>query len=213
MASLSFPPSTPPASLHQLPRYFFPTLSSCESAVSRPYPFRCLLLLSQSVLMSHLTAPMPSQTGHQAQKPKPYLHDIPRPAHPLTPPDTDYETHPSQAPAPNTSGLETEPLPPQLPPILDSPHASPYGTLHRKKPSVTYVHSSLREARERVVQRGLKWLVVVVPPASFATEHGHLGHTLSSGPSRRLSNGLLMPLYPTVSSLCHTSKQLTHPRV
>ncbi|EJF61240.1 hypothetical protein DICSQDRAFT_86763 [Dichomitus squalens LYAD-421 SS1] len=147
--------------------------------------------------MSHLTAPMPHQ-GPQA--PKPYLYDLPRPAHPLTPPDTDYETPSNQVPpAPNMTGLEMDPLP-HMPSGLDSPYASPYGSLHRKKPSVTYVHSGLREARERVVQRGLRWLVVVVPPASFAREHGHLGHTLSSGPSRRLSNGLLMPLYPSLSS-------------
>ncbi|OSD04256.1 hypothetical protein PYCCODRAFT_1387140 [Trametes coccinea BRFM310] len=144
--------------------------------------------------MSHLTAPMP--TGHNA--PKPYLFDLPRPAHPLTPPDTEYETLSHQAqPAQNMAGLETEPfLPPQAPSVIDSP----YSTLHRKRPSVTYLNSGLRESRERTVQRGLKWLVVVLPPVSFTREHGHLGHTLSSGPTRRLSSGILMPLYPTLNS-------------
>ncbi|KAI0677627.1 hypothetical protein C8Q78DRAFT_1003590 [Trametes maxima] len=145
--------------------------------------------------MSHLTAPMP--TGHRISKPHNVL-DFPRPAHPLTPPDTDYETLSHQAlPVQNLAGLETEPLPPhQSSSVTDSP----FSTLHRKRPSVTYVNSTLRESRERVIHRGLKWLVVVVPPVSFTREHGHLGHTLSSGPSRRLSNGLLMPLYPTLSS-------------
>ncbi|KAH9853467.1 hypothetical protein C2E23DRAFT_884648 [Lenzites betulinus] len=145
--------------------------------------------------MSHLTAPMPS--GHQTHKP--YLFDFPRPAHPLTPPDTDYET-PSHhaAPAQNAIGLETDPFPP--PPHPPSMTDSPFATLHRKKSSVTYVNSGIRDARERVVQRGIKWLVVVLPPVSFTREHGHLGHTLSSGPTRRLSNGLLMPLYPTLNS-------------
>ncbi|KAI9063240.1 hypothetical protein FKP32DRAFT_1572561 [Trametes sanguinea] len=144
--------------------------------------------------MSHLTAPMP--TGHNA--PKPYVFDLPRPAHPLTPPDTEYETLSHQAqPAQNMAGLESEPfLPPQAPSVLDSP----YSTLHRKRPSVTYLNSGLRESRERTVQRGLKWLVVVLPPVSFTREHGHLGHTLSSGPTRRLSSGILMPLYPTLNS-------------
>lgn len=151
--------------------------------------------------MSHLTAPMPPQAGHHLPQ-KPYLFDLPRPAHPLTPPDTDYETLHQALPAQNTTGLETEPLLPQMhPSMLDSPYASPYATLHRKRPSVSYVNSSIREARERVVQRGLKWLVVVIPPVSFTREHGHLGHTLSSGPSRRLSSGILMPLYPTVSGV------------
>ncbi len=141
---------------------------------------------------------MPPQAGSH-HHPKPYLFDLPRPVHPLTPPDTDYETPSNQAlPTQNLNGLEAELLPPHLS-TLDSPYATPYSTLHRKKPSVTYVNSGLRESRERVVQRGLKWLVVVIPPVSFSREHGHLGHTLSSGPSRRLSNGILLPLYPTVS--------------
>ncbi|KAI0771633.1 hypothetical protein BD413DRAFT_550056 [Trametes elegans] len=145
--------------------------------------------------MSHLTAPMPS--GHRAQRS--YLVDFPRPAHPLTPPDTDYEALAQQAPPPaqTMAGLETESFPPQQPPsTLDSPFASH----HRKRPSFTYLNTGPREARDRVVQRGLRWLVVVIPPLSFAREHGHLGHTLSSGPTRRLSSGLLMPLYPTLNS-------------
>ncbi|KAJ7507846.1 hypothetical protein B0H11DRAFT_2218656 [Mycena galericulata] len=31
-----------------------------------------------------------------------------------------------------------------------------------------------------------------------ASDHGHLGHTLASGPRHRLSQGLLMPLFPTM---------------
>ena len=154
--------------------------------------------------MSHLTAPMPPNLGHRHHNAhKPVLFDLPRPAHPLTPPDTDYETLSHQAPLPvqNSTGPEPEPLHPQFPSSMtDSPFASPYNTLHRKRPSVTYVHSGIREARDRVVQRSLKWLVVVLPPVSLSKEHGHLGHTLSSGPSRRLPHGLLMPLFPTVST-------------
>ncbi|KAL1946795.1 hypothetical protein VTO73DRAFT_14899 [Trametes versicolor] len=146
--------------------------------------------------MSHLTAPMPS--GHHAYKS--HLYDLPRPVHPLTPPDTDFETLSQQvAPAQNMAGLETDPFPPQHqhhPSMADSP----FSGLHRKRPSVSYVNSGIRDSRERVVQRGIKWLVVVLPPVSFAREHGHLGHTLSSGPTRRLSNGLLMPLFPTLNS-------------
>ena len=157
--------------------------------------------------MSHLTAPMPPSLGHHHSNAyhKPTILDLPRPTHPLTPPDTDYETLSHQVPpAQNSTGLETELLPARdFPPPMNDPYPSPYSTLHRKRPSVTYVHSGIREARERVVQRGLKWLVVVIPPVSFSKEHGHLGHTLSSGPSRRLSNGLLMPLFPTVSTTSH----------
>jgi hypothetical protein len=37
-----------------------------------------------------------------------------------------------------------------------------------------------------------------LPPPSLPHDHGHLGHTLSTGPRHRLSQGLLMPLFPTV---------------
>jgi hypothetical protein len=61
-----------------------------------------------------------------------------------------------------------------------------------------YHNSGLRESRERTVQRSSRSFVVVLPPPSLPQDHGHLGHTLSSGPRHRLSQGLLMPLFPTV---------------
>ncbi|KAI0832426.1 hypothetical protein BC628DRAFT_1346585 [Trametes gibbosa] len=158
--------------------------------------------------MSHLTAPMPS--GHQTHKP--YRFDFPRPAHPLTPPDTDYETPSHHAPpAQNAIGLETEPFAHQHHPSMTD---SSFAPLHKKRPSVTYVNSGIRDSRERVVQRGIKWLVVVLPPVSFTREHGHLGHTLSSGPTRRLSNGLLMALYPTLNSqLSAIAREFSFPSI
>jgi hypothetical protein len=39
---------------------------------------------------------------------------------------------------------------------------------------------------------------MVIPPARILEEYGQLGHTLSTGPSHRLSHGLLMPLFPSV---------------
>jgi len=52
---------------------------------------------------------------------------------------------------------------------------------------------------ERSRQRTSRWLVLVLPPSFIAQSQGALGHTLSSGPSTRLSQGLLLPLYPTVN--------------
>lgn len=53
--------------------------------------------------------------------------------------------------------------------------------------------------REHSRKRASRWLVLVLPP-SFITESQRMfGHTLSSGPSSRLSQGLLVPLYPTVN--------------
>ena len=141
--------------------------------------------------MSHLLS-------HPHPAHRPYLFDLPRPAHPITPPDTDNEfPGPAQ-------------LPSQTRVAEDSEHHAPYASiaspdtflpLHRKQPSLPYVNSSLRESRERTIHRGLKWLVIVVPPVSFSREHGAFGHTLSSGSTDRLAQGILMPLHPTVCIL------------
>ncbi len=135
--------------------------------------------------MSHLTA-------NPFQK----HFEFPRPG-PLTPPDTESEypnQSAAQAHAPSMGlGIDFEPAP--------MPHRSTTPATEvplRKLSSVTYLHSGPREARERVVQRGIRWLVVVVPPGSFGQEHGHFGNTLSVGSPDRLSQGLLMPLFPTV---------------
>ena len=138
--------------------------------------------------MSHLTA-------NPFQK----HYEFPRSAPLLTPPDTEPE-YSTQLPAPGPSaGLGIE-LDPGLP-LRSSPTPDLQGSL-RKISSLPYINSGPREARERVIQRGLRWLVVVVPPKSFAHEHGHLGQTLAVGSTERLSQGILMPLHPTVRKKC-----------
>lgn len=72
------------------------------------------------------------------------------------------------------------------------------GARFRRVSSLAYHSSGLRESRERSVQRNYKSFVVIIPPPSFLQEHGQLGHTLSLGPRHRLSQGMLMPLFPTV---------------
>lgn len=67
----------------------------------------------------------------------------------------------------------------------------------RKVSTLAYMSSGL-QGRERNAQRSIKSFVVVVPPDNFQHAHGALGHTLSSGPSHRHAQGLLMPLFPTV---------------
>ncbi|CAL1700668.1 unnamed protein product [Somion occarium] len=131
--------------------------------------------------------------------PKSSLFEGPRFGQPLTPPDTDvdYSNH-LHASGQTSMGLGIDVDPP---PSHISPSATEVPLNHQpRKPSVAYINSGLRESRERTIHRGLKWLVVVVPPPSFAQEHGHLGHTLSTGPTHRLSQGILMPLFPTMSS-------------
>ncbi|KAK0230732.1 hypothetical protein IW262DRAFT_426261 [Armillaria fumosa] len=72
------------------------------------------------------------------------------------------------------------------------------GARNRKVSSLAYHSSGFRESRERTSQRNFKSFVVVIPPPSLLQEHGQLGHTLSVGPQHRLSQGILMPLFPTL---------------
>jgi hypothetical protein len=83
-----------------------------------------------------------------------------------------------------------------LPQPMDTPSSR-----FRRGPSIGYHSVGLRDSRERKGSTGSKFLVIVVPPNSVAQEHGNLGHTLSSGPPHRLSQGLIMPLFPTVCQL------------
>lgn len=124
---------------------------------------------------------------------KSQFSEIPRAPHPLTPPETNYEYVGLSHRATPTSEFEA---PQYAAPSMDYTSAS-----HRKTSSVVYINSGVKDTRERVANRSLKWLVVIFPPASFSREHGSFGHALSSGPDDRLSNGLLMPLYPTVRFL------------
>jgi hypothetical protein len=141
-------------------------------------------------------------TASPFHKPSPY--QFPRPVHPLSPPDTDSEV---AAPLQPTSisgsnpvfGVEFDPTVSPLPPHSDSPAARP-----KRVSTLAYHNSGLLEPRERSTTSTSKSLVVIIPPESFSHGHGQLGHTLASGPRNRLSQGLLMPLFPTVSPI-HSS--------
>ncbi|KAF7789376.1 hypothetical protein EIP86_000320 [Pleurotus ostreatoroseus] len=143
--------------------------------------------------MSHLTA-----------NPFSKHFEFPRPGPLLTPPDTESEyanpaLHPPPAPtpAPLALGIDLgDPLP------VSSHRSVPSAATEvplRKGPNLPYIHSGPREARERVVQRGVRWLVVVIPPTSVVTDRAHFGHTLSVGSTEKLPQGMLMPLFPTMS--------------
>jgi hypothetical protein len=163
--------------------------------------------------MSHLTTSV-------LNRPSAYHHnssfEFPRPVHPLSPPETEddmpfgggNQARPHAAPLqmqmpqpPSGLGLEFDS--PSHAPI--APHETP-ATRFRK---ISYVQASgHREGRERQAAPKSRWLVVVMPPPAFSKQHGQLGHTLSQGPSSRLFNGVLLPLFPTVSDLDAT--QLVH---
>jgi len=78
-------------------------------------------------------------------------------------------------------------------------NSHPSAGAFRRVSTLAYHSSSSRDLRERTTSRQTRWLIVVIPPAWLAQEHGPLGHTLASGPTQRLAQGVLMPLLPTVS--------------
>ncbi|KAI9508920.1 hypothetical protein F5148DRAFT_1191453 [Russula earlei] len=82
-------------------------------------------------------------------------------------------------------------------PDMMNPHPS-MGAPLRRVSTLSYHSSPLRDPRERANVRQSRWLIIVIPPMSLVQDHGPLGHTLSSGPSQRLSQGVLMPLQPTM---------------
>jgi len=93
---------------------------------------------------------------------------------------------------------------PSLSALSDTPTRMPSRT-------TTSVLGYNQSGRERSRRRASRWLLLVLPPSFITETQGALGHTLSSGPSSRLSQGLLLPLYPTVNqsllqlSECHVS--------
>jgi hypothetical protein len=110
-----------------------------------------------------------------------------------TPPETDADVlvgarHPvdlMNAPGSHISDQDTNPQPSVSVPV-------------RRVSTLAYHNSPLRDPRERLIGRQSRWLIVVIPPASLVQDHGPLGHTLTSGPTQRLSQGILMPLQATV---------------
>lgn len=141
---------------------------------------------------------MSRAAGFPFHKPAPF--EFPRP--PLSPPDTNTDIiGPSHMMSSNsaTGAHELRQNEPEPSPAYPSLTPESAGARFRKISSIAYHNSGLKESRDRVPQRSPKAFVIVIPPATFTQEHGQLGHTLSSGPRYRLAQGLIMPLFPTVS--------------
>lgn len=135
-------------------------------------------------------------TASPFHKPSPF--EFPRA--PLSPPETMSDHLGSAHPA-TISVLGVMPVEPShmdSEPTYHSPTPESAGARFRRVSSLAYHSSGLRENRERGVQRSSKFFVVVIPPPALLQEHGQLGHTLSLGPRHRLSQGMLLPLFPTV---------------
>jgi hypothetical protein len=142
-------------------------------------------------------------------KPSPFTF----PRQPISPPETllTDNTYPPVTvhPATNTEhrDREEEHIP------LHVNHASiPSSSSHPRvgRPSISYQNSGFREPPNRPVHRSYRFFVVVIPPSRLINEHGQLGHTLTSGPSHRLSQGIIMPLFPTVCACSTPNKGCPH---
>lgn len=131
--------------------------------------------------MSHLMA-------SPFHKPAPFVF----PKEPISPPDT----------LASSAYQQIGPLPPSN----EAHHVEDTTNNHQRlssppripRSSISYQNSGLRDPPARPVHRSYRFFVVVIPPLRLIQEHGQLGHTLASGPSHRLSEGIVMPLFPTV---------------
>ncbi|KAH7914321.1 hypothetical protein BJ138DRAFT_1123599 [Hygrophoropsis aurantiaca] len=121
-----------------------------------------------------------------------------RAAHPITPPETDAESIHAR-----TFGAGS-----LVPPVVDLEHTVPSRSLAaspersrlqpRRTSTLSYQNSANRDSRERPVQRSPKNLIILLPPPDFPLDQGQLGNVLSTGPRHRLSQGILMPLFPSM---------------
>ncbi|KAF8913934.1 hypothetical protein CPB84DRAFT_1757948 [Gymnopilus junonius] len=81
------------------------------------------------------------------------------------------------------------------------PGPSPDPSSRGKRSSSIPYHSAafpFREPKDRSSHRTGKSLIIVIPPSTLIQEHGRHGHTLSNGPYHRLSQGVVMPLFPSL---------------
>jgi hypothetical protein len=142
-------------------------------------------------------------TASPFHKPSPFEF----PKAPLSPPETNADfVGPGRMPT--TRYVTGEQRPSDMESLSGVPASGleSAGARFRRVSSIAYHNSGVRESPARTPQRSPKAFIIVIPPATFTQEHGQLGHTLSSGPRHRLSQGLLMPLFPTVRSLLATSQ-------
>jgi len=138
-------------------------------------------------------------TASPFHRPSPY--EVLNAVHPLSPPETNSDY---VGPVLTSASMPVT-VPVVAEPDFDHTEVLPSATITetsgshiRRTSSLTYNNTNLRESRDRSVPKSPKPLLVVIPPLALVRERGQLGHTLSSGPPHRLSQGILMPLFPTV---------------
>ena len=136
---------------------------------------------------------------------KPSLHDIPRPVHPLSPPDTEdslpLHVHSVSREASSSDMsmsfiTKVDPMDQYQSVPVD---AASTPKVFRRPSTLNYLHSGPARESRSVPRPATRWLIIMVPPAAVA--RNAQTSNLFLNPSNRSSNGILMPLLPSVSAL------------
>lgn len=133
---------------------------------------------------------------------KPSLHDIPRPVHPLSPPDTEdslplnYHAVSREASSSDLSmSFVTKVDPTDQYQSLPMDASTP--KVFRRPSTLNYVHSGPARDARSAPRPATRWLIIVSPPPSVS--RNIQSSTLFLNPSNRTSHGILLPLLPSVS--------------
>ncbi|KAF8974532.1 hypothetical protein BDZ97DRAFT_1911708 [Flammula alnicola] len=135
-------------------------------------------------------------TASPFHKPSPFQF----PRAPPSPPDTNSDTIIPGMPIPMLSAAQS--LSGQDFGVAEGGLASASpdtpGSRLRKSSSIPYHSSGFRENKDRTSQRGGKPLIIVIPPPTLFQVPGQHGPTIASGPYHRLTQGVVMPLFPSM---------------
>ncbi|PPQ98555.1 hypothetical protein CVT24_004046 [Panaeolus cyanescens] len=82
----------------------------------------------------------------------------------------------------------------------------------RRSSSIAYNTSSLREPKERPIQRPSKPLVIIIPPPGLIPAYAQTSSAFSMGPPSRMLQGTIMPLLPSMfAQLTAIAKEFNFP--
>ncbi|KAJ3515117.1 hypothetical protein NLJ89_g1963 [Agrocybe chaxingu] len=86
------------------------------------------------------------------------------------------------------------------------------GSRFKRGSSLPYHSSGIRDNKDRATPRSAKALVIIIPPSPLVQDYSRLGHASHIGASNRLSQGVVMPLFPTLfAQLSAIAKEFNFP--
>lgn len=183
--------------------------------MQRPQPIPQLYLelaRSQSLNMSRFT---------QAPFKKPSPLDLPRPFHPLSPPETDVtvdSTAVNQGPRDSSAYImdasymkyskvdALDAFAPSVQTQTPTPDPQFANGKYRRPSNLAYHSSSSLRGESHRPRSATRWLVMVIPPNGVAREHGS-GSGVFLNAAARSNHGVLLPLFSNVSGLAKVSLQ------